>query len=177
MPLDLSACTEQLGNSPAERVATEMDVQDPFIVESLEADDEMSQSTVTSSVNVNSAPFTHGHRVEERGGIGEAKRTELQRERRELQPSDKEAAGGVEKMLEPPSPKPSQCLCSIMLTSPRVHIPRKQKPNEGCQAPVDKPDTDQAAAKADKEVGEHTTSGRPTQSRGLLGARCSCRSE
>lgn len=157
-----------------ECVAAERDDQDPFIMESLEADDEMSQSTVTSSVNVNSAPFTHGHQVEERWGNGEAKRTELQRERRELQPSNKEAAGGVEKMPEPPSPKPSQCLCSIMLTSPRVHIPRKQNPKEGCKAPLDKPDTDQAAGKAGKEVGERNTSGQPTPSCRVLGALCSC---
>ncbi|KAM6254420.1 mis18-binding protein 1 [Spheniscus humboldti] len=158
-PLVKSAFAEQLRNDPTEYVATDKDDQDNFLVESMDADDEMSQNTVTSSVNLNSAPFKNGDQLEERWGNGEAKRTELQ-DRRELEPSNKQAAHGVEKMLEANSQQPSQCLCSIMLSSPKVHIPRKQKPKEGCKIPSDKPHTDQVAGKADKEKNVCLTSWR-----------------
>ncbi|XP_050753901.1 mis18-binding protein 1 [Gymnogyps californianus] len=146
-----SAFAEQLRNDPTEYVATDKDDQNNFLIESMDADDEISQNTVTSSVNLNSAPFKNGDQLEERWGNGEAKHTDLHQDRRELQPSNKPAAHGVEKILETNSQKPSQCLCSIMLSSPKVHIPRKQKPKEGSKGPLDKPHTDQVAGKADKE--------------------------
>ncbi|XP_040974371.1 mis18-binding protein 1 isoform X2 [Aquila chrysaetos chrysaetos] len=96
-------------------------------------------------------PFKNGDQLEERWGNGEAKRTELHQDRRELQPSNKQAACGVEKTLETNSQKPSQCLCSIMFSSPEVHIPRRQKPKEGYTVALNKPHTDQVAEKADKE--------------------------
>ncbi|XP_009471036.1 PREDICTED: mis18-binding protein 1 [Nipponia nippon] len=159
-PLVKSAFAEQPRNDPAEYVAADEDDQDNFLVESMDADDEMSQDTVTSPVILNSAPFKKGDQVEERRGNGEAKRTELHQDGRELQPSDKQAAHGVEKMLETNSQKPSQCFCSIMLSSPKVHIPRKQKPKEGCKVPLDKPHTDQVTGKADKEKNVCLTSWR-----------------
>ncbi|KAM6068974.1 mis18-binding protein 1 [Theristicus caerulescens] len=155
-----SAFAEQPRNDPAEYVAADKDDQDNFLMESMDADDEMSQDTVTSPVHLNSDPFKKGDQVEERRGNGEAKRTELHQDRRELQPSNKQAAHGVEKMLETNSQKPSQCFCSIMLSSPKVHIPRKQKPKEGCKVPLDKPHTDQVAGKADKEKNVCLTSWR-----------------
>ncbi|XP_075006781.1 mis18-binding protein 1 isoform X2 [Calonectris borealis] len=159
-PLVKSAFAEQLRNDPTEYVATDRDDEDNFLIESMDADDEMSQNTVTSSVNLNSAPFKNGDQSEERWGNGEAKHTELHQDRRELQPSNKQAAHGVEKILETNSQKPSQCFCSIMLSSPKVHIPRKQKPKEGCKIPLDKPHTEQAAGKADKEKNVCLTSWR-----------------
>ncbi|XP_052639668.1 mis18-binding protein 1 [Harpia harpyja] len=143
-PLVKSAFAEQLRNDPTEYVATDKDDQDDFLVESVDADDEM-------SVNLNSSPFKNGDQLEERWGNGEAKRTELHQDRRELQPSNKQAACGVEKTLETNSQKPSQCLCSIMFSSPEVHIPRRQKPKEGYTVALNKPHTDQVAEKADKE--------------------------
>lgn len=142
-------------------MATDKDDQDDFLVESLDADDEM-------SVNLNSSPFKNGDQLEERWGNGEANHTELHQDRRELQPSNKQAACGVEKTPETNSQKPSRCLCSIMFSSPEVHIPRKQKPKEGYMVALNKPHTDQVAEKADKEVGELNTLGQPIYSCGLL---------
>lgn len=142
-------------------MATDKDDQDDFLVESVDADDEM-------SVNLNSSPFKNGDQLEERWGNGEAKHTELHQDRRELQPSNKQAACGVEKTPETNSQKPSRCLCSIMFSSPEVHIPRKQKPKEGYTVALNKPHTDQVAEKADKEVGELNTLGQPIYSCGLL---------
>ncbi|XP_049684415.1 mis18-binding protein 1 isoform X3 [Accipiter gentilis] len=96
-------------------------------------------------------PFKNGDQLEERWGNGEANHTELHQDRRELQPSNKQAACGVEKTPETNSQKPSRCLCSIMFSSPEVHIPRKQKPKEGYMVALNKPHTDQVAEKADKE--------------------------
>ncbi|XP_010114204.1 PREDICTED: mis18-binding protein 1 [Chlamydotis macqueenii] len=142
-PFVKPALPEQLTDGPTAYAATNGDDQDHFLIESVDADDEMSQNTVTGSVNVNSTPLENGDQLQD-GGNGEAKCTELHQDRRELQPSDKQAAHGVEKLLETNSQKPTQCLCSIMLASPRVHIPRKQKP-------LDKPRKDQVTGKADKE--------------------------
>ncbi|KAM6444551.1 mis18-binding protein 1 [Rhynochetos jubatus] len=148
-PLIRSAFPEQLMNGPAERVATHNDDQDNVLVESMDADDEMSPNTVTS-VNLNSVPFKNVHQVVEVLGNGEAQCTELQ-DGRELQPRNTQAARGVEKTLETNAQKPSQCLCSIMLSSPTLHIPRKQKLKEASKAPLDKLHRHQAAGKADKE--------------------------
>jgi len=148
-------------------VATDKDDQDNFLIESMDADDEMSQNAVTSSGNLNSAPFNSGAQSEERWANGEAKRAERHQDRRELQPRNKQAAPGVEKLLETNPQKPSQCFCSIMF-SPEVRIPRKQKPKEGCKVPLDEPHTDQVAGKAAKEVGELCASGQLIHSSGLL---------
>ncbi|XP_009698583.1 PREDICTED: mis18-binding protein 1, partial [Cariama cristata] len=155
-----SAFAEQLRNDPTEYVATDKDNQDNFLIESIDADDEMSQNTVTSSATLNFDPFENGDQLRERWGNGEAKRTELHQDRRDWQPSNKQAARGVEKMLETNSQKPSQCLCSIMLSPPKLHIPRKQKPKEGCKVPLDKPHTDEVAGKANKEKNIYLTSWR-----------------
>ncbi|KAM9291413.1 mis18-binding protein 1 [Morus bassanus] len=150
-PLVKSAFAEQPWNDPAVCVTADKDDEDGFLVESMDADDELSQITMTSSVNVNCAHFTHGFQLEERWGNAEAKHTELHQDRRELQPSNKQAAYGVEKILETNSQKSSQCLCNIMLSSPKVHIPRKGKLKEGCRVHLDNPPTDQVADKAGKE--------------------------
>ncbi|XP_064317276.1 mis18-binding protein 1 [Phalacrocorax carbo] len=159
-PLVRSTFPERPGNNPTEYVTAEKDDEDSFLVESMDADDELSQVTVTSSVNVNCAPSKNGAQLEERWGNGEAKRTELHHDRRELQPSHKQAAHGVEKNLETNPQKPSQCFCSIMLSSPKVHIPRKGKPKEGSKVPVNNPPTDHVAGEAGKEKNVCLTSWR-----------------
>nr|XP_009941670.1 PREDICTED: mis18-binding protein 1 [Opisthocomus hoazin] len=158
-PLVKPAFTEQRRSDPPEDVATDKDDQDNFLIESMDADDEMSQNAVTSSGNLNSAPFNSGAQSEERWANGEAKRAERHQDRRELQPRNKQAAPGVEKLLETNPQKPSQCFCSIMF-SPEVRIPRKQKPKEGCKVPLDEPHTDQVAGKAAKEKNVCLTSWR-----------------
>ncbi|XP_030340801.1 mis18-binding protein 1 isoform X1 [Strigops habroptila] len=148
-PLVKSAFAEQLRSDPSEYLATDKDDQDNFLVESVDADDEMSQNTMVSSVNLNSTPFKNGDELAERWGNRGAKRTELHQDRRGLQANNTRAAHGVEKKLETNSQKPSQCLCNVC--SPKVHVPQKQKPKEGSKVPLDKPRTDQVAGKADKE--------------------------
>lgn len=158
-PVVKSAVAEQLRKDPTEYVATNKNEQDDFLIESVDADDEMSQNTVTDFVTLNSPHFKNGNRLEERWGHGEAKRAEPHQERRELRPSNKEAAHGIEKTLETNSQKPSQCSCAITLSASKACAPRKEKPKRGCEVPVDKPRTDPAAGKADKEVGELNTLG------------------
>lgn len=136
------------------------DDQDDFLVESLDADDEMSQNTMTSSVNVYSAPFKPGDPLEDSCGGREANCYELRQEKGQLQPSDQQAAHRV-KTLETNSQKPSQCLCSIMLSTPEVHIPRNQNQKDS-KGPLDKPHSGQLAAKASNEVGELTALELPT---------------
>ncbi|XP_014741374.1 PREDICTED: mis18-binding protein 1 [Sturnus vulgaris] len=145
------ACAEQPGNEAAENVDSDKDDVDVFLVESIEvdADGEMSQSTVATPLQVNSSPWENGDQVEGRWGNGEAKRTELDKDSRELQPSQKPAAPAVEKAPETNPEKPSQCLCDIVVASP-VHIPRNQKVAEGPKVSLDKP-VDQPAGKARKE--------------------------
>ncbi|XP_017680924.1 PREDICTED: mis18-binding protein 1 [Lepidothrix coronata] len=151
-PLVRAACAEQPRAEPPKEVDTNKeDDVDIFLVEPIDDDGEMSQNTGTSFLNVNSTPSKNEDQVTEKWGNGGAKHTELHQDRRELQPSKKQAARGVEKTMESNSPKPSQCFCSIMLSSPTVHIPRKQKLTEKPKDPLDKPHTDQPAGKADKE--------------------------
>ncbi|XP_064515789.1 mis18-binding protein 1 isoform X2 [Pseudopipra pipra] len=151
-PLVRAACAEQPRAEPPEEVDTnkEEDV-DVFLVEPIDTDGEMSPSAGTSFLNVNSTPLKNEDQVTEKWGNGGAKHTELHQDRRELQPSKKQAALGVEKTVESNSPKPSQHFCSIMLSSPTVHIPKKQKLTERPEDPLDKRHTDQPAGKADKE--------------------------
>lgn len=149
-----SAVAEQLREDPAEQGAANKDEQDNFLIESVDADDEMSQNTVTDFATLNSPHFKNGNWLEERRGHGEAKRAEPRQDRRELRSSNKEAAHRAEKTLETNSAKASQCSCAIALSAPKAHVPRKEKPKGGCEVHVDKPRTDPAAGKADKEVGE-----------------------
>ncbi|KAM6311304.1 mis18-binding protein 1 [Aegotheles albertisi] len=60
-PLVQSASAEQLRNEHTEHVAADKDEQDNFLVESMDADDEMSLHTVTDSVNhfCNVMPCSH----------------------------------------------------------------------------------------------------------------------
>lgn len=140
---------------------------DVFLVESIEvdADEEMSQSTVSSPLQIESNPCENG--VKGRWGNGEAKGAEFPEDRRELEPSNKPAAPAVEKAPETNPEKPSQSLCSIMLCSP-VHFPRKQKLAEEPKVPLDKPPADQPADKAHKEVGENNPLGEMRNSSGLI---------
>ncbi|XP_061318442.1 mis18-binding protein 1 [Pezoporus flaviventris] len=150
-PLVKSAFPEQLGSDPSEYLASDKDGQDNFIMEAVDADDEMSQDTMINYVNLNSTPFKNGDELEKRWGNGEAKRTEPHQGRRGLQASNKQAAHGTEKVQEANSQKPSQCICNITCSSPEVHILQKQKAKEGSKVPLDKPHTDQVAGKTDKE--------------------------
>ncbi|XP_068803723.1 mis18-binding protein 1 isoform X2 [Struthio camelus] len=150
-PLVKSAFTEQLNNANTEYVAANKDNQDNFLMESIDADDEMSQNTMTNTVNGNSPPSESEDQLEERCGHGETKCTNVHQERRQLRTSNQQAARGGEKLLETNSQKPSQCLCSIMLSSPKVHIPRKQKQKEGSKVPLDTSHTDTMAGKGNKE--------------------------
>ncbi|XP_069712885.1 mis18-binding protein 1 isoform X2 [Phaenicophaeus curvirostris] len=145
-PLIRPTVAEPLRNEPTECVATPEGDEDNFLVESMDADDEMSQN---SYVNLGPTPSKKGDQLEEGRENGEAKHAELHQDRRELRQRRK--VPGVEKKSETNSQKPSQSLRSIMLSSPRVHIPRKPKLKEGCKVPLEKPHTDQVASKADKE--------------------------
>ncbi|KAM9381011.1 mis18-binding protein 1 [Phaethornis superciliosus] len=151
VPVARFAFAEQLRNHGTEYVATDKDGQDEFLVESLDADDEMSVNTVISSVNVNLAPFKNGGQLQERWGNGKAQCTELHQDRRELQPKHNQAAPQVGKILETNSEKVLQHVQDVMFSPPKIHIPRKQKPRESSNVPLDKRPTDQGAGKADKE--------------------------
>ncbi|XP_030308369.1 mis18-binding protein 1 [Calypte anna] len=151
VPVARSAFAEQLRNLGTECVATDKDGQDEFLVESMDADDEMSVNTVISPVNVTLAPLKNGGQLQERWGNGKAQHTELYQDRRELQPKHNQAAPHVRKILETNSEKVSQHIHDIMFSPPKIHIPRKQKPKESSNVPLDKRPTDQGAGKADKE--------------------------
>ncbi|KAM9556607.1 mis18-binding protein 1 [Guaruba guarouba] len=151
VPSGKSAFPEQFGSDPSDYLATDKDGQDNFIMEAVDADDEMSQDTMINYVNLNSTPLKNGDELEKRRGNRGAKQTEPHQDRRGLQASDKQAAHGIEKVLETNSVKPFQCLCNIKCFSPEVRVPQKQKAKEGSKVPLDKPHTDQVAGKTDKE--------------------------
>ncbi|XP_065696099.1 mis18-binding protein 1 [Patagioenas fasciata] len=159
-PFVTSAVAEQLRKDPIEHVAANKDEQDNFLIESVDADDEMSQNTVTDFATLNSPHFKNGNWLEEGRGHGEAKRAEPRQDRRELRPSNKEAARGVEKTLETNSAKASQCSCATAPSASEAHVPRKEKPTRGCKVPVDEPRTEPAAGRADKEKAVCLTSWR-----------------
>ncbi|XP_009077164.1 PREDICTED: mis18-binding protein 1, partial [Acanthisitta chloris] len=140
------ACAEQPRNEPAENRDSDKDDVDVFLVESIDADDEDCQNT--SSVDVNSVPLTNGGQVKGRLENGEAKQTELHQDRRELQPSGKQAAPGVAKTLKTNAQEPSKCCCRVMLSPLKVHIQRKRKLAEDPEVPLDKPLADQPSGKA-----------------------------
>ncbi|EOA97318.1 putative DNA-binding protein C14orf106, partial [Anas platyrhynchos] len=141
---------EPVTSAPTESVVPDKDDRDNFLVESLDADDEMSQNTITSSVNVCSAPSKPGDQLEERCGGREANCCELWQEKGQPQPSDQQAAHRA-KTPETNSQKPLQCLCSIMFCSPKVHVTKNKNLKENSKGPQDKPHSGQLAAKAGNE--------------------------
>uniref|UniRef100_A0A8C3RAN6 Myb-like domain-containing protein n=1 Tax=Cyanoderma ruficeps TaxID=181631 RepID=A0A8C3RAN6_9PASS len=130
---------------PREEPAEDGDV---FLVESIaaDADEEMSQRTVAAPVQGNSSPWKNGGK----GSWGNGEPAELREDRRELEPRNRAAAAAVEKAPGTDPEKPSQCLCSIMLSSP-LKFPRKQKLAGDPKVPLDKPPAEQPAGKAHKE--------------------------
>lgn len=177
-PLLQAAGAGQAGNEPTGDVDSDKDDADVFLVESIEVDGdaEMSQGTVTTALQVNSAPWENGDQLKGSQGNGEAKHPKLHEDKRELQPSKKAAAPAVEKAPETNREKPPQRLCSITCSSP-LRISRKQNPAEEPKVPLDKPPAPQPAGKAHKEVGEMSPLGRMRNSSGLLVAHsysCSC---
>ncbi|XP_064007838.1 mis18-binding protein 1 isoform X2 [Pogoniulus pusillus] len=140
---------EQL-REPAESMAIDWDDRDTFTVESLDADDESSHETDVTSGNVISFPSKNGDQLGENWQTREAKQTELHQDRRKLQPSNKQAAQGVEKVAQPNSPKSTNSFCSIVLDTREFHFPKKQKKKD-FNVPSNKAPTDQAADKAEKE--------------------------
>ncbi|XP_037995264.1 mis18-binding protein 1 isoform X2 [Motacilla alba alba] len=150
-PSAQAARAEQPGNEPAEELGSDKDDVDVFLVESVEvdADGEVSQSTMATPLQVRSTPWENGDQARGRWGNGEAKRAEFHEDRRE--PSKNPAAPAVENAPGDPHPKnPSQRFCSILLSSP-VQIPRKQKQAEDPKVPLDKPPAEQPAGRAHKE--------------------------
>lgn len=140
------AGAEQPGNEAAEDVGSDRDDVDVFLVESVEVDaedGEMCLSTPATPLQVNSTPWENGGQV---GGMwrnGGAKRTELDEDRRELQPSRKAAAPAVEKAP----------VCDILLASP-VRMSGTRKLPKNPKVTLDKA-ADQPAGKAQKKVGEN----------------------
>uniref|UniRef100_A0A7M4FXZ4 SANTA domain-containing protein n=1 Tax=Crocodylus porosus TaxID=8502 RepID=A0A7M4FXZ4_CROPO len=100
---------------------------DDFLVESIDADDELSQTIVMNTTKIISTPAKAGNQLKENCS---GKKT-FEQERRILELKNQETGQGVEKTLETGCQKPTQCFCNIMFSSPTVHIPRKQKPKEG----------------------------------------------
>ncbi|XP_072193181.1 mis18-binding protein 1 [Excalfactoria chinensis] len=149
-PAVKSAFGELLPNAQTECVAADKDKEDNFLVESMDADDEMSLNTVTSTVGVCSTPSDPGDQLEGRCGNREAKRPEIQQEKGRLQPSNQRAEHRAEKILETATPKPSRHFCSV-LSNPEASVPRKQNQKENCNGPLGKPRADQIAVTADKE--------------------------
>uniref|UniRef100_A0A803XU33 Mis18-binding protein 1 n=1 Tax=Meleagris gallopavo TaxID=9103 RepID=A0A803XU33_MELGA len=150
-PVIKSAFGELLPSAQTACVAAAKDNEDNFLVESMDADDEMSLNTVTSTVGVCSTPSDPGDQLEGRCGNREAKRSELQEEKGRLQPSNQRAEHRAEKILETAVQKPTQHLCSVVLSTHEACMPRKQKQKENCNGPLDKPRADQLAVTADKE--------------------------
>lgn len=140
------AGAEQPGNEAAEDVGSDRDDVDVFLVESVEVDaedGEMCLSTPATPLQVNSTPWENGGQVGGKWRNGGAKRTELDEDRRELQPSRKAAAPAVEKAP----------VCDILLASP-VRMSGTRKLPKNPKVPLDKA-TDQPAGKAQKKVGEN----------------------
>ncbi|XP_067410818.1 mis18-binding protein 1 isoform X2 [Emydura macquarii macquarii] len=105
---------------------TDNSQDDVFLVEPIDADDEMSQNTVIGTVNAN---CDHSKtQLTERYGSEETINASPHREGRLLQESPQKTAQGIKAISEMDSQRPTQCLCNIMFSSPMVHIPRKQKP-------------------------------------------------
>uniref|UniRef100_A0A8C0FZM6 SANTA domain-containing protein n=1 Tax=Chelonoidis abingdonii TaxID=106734 RepID=A0A8C0FZM6_CHEAB len=128
---------------------------DVFLVEPIDADDEMSQNTMIDTVNTNADPSKTGARLAERYGSGETIYASTHREGRLLRERTWKTAQGVEKKSETDLQRPTQCFCSIMFSSPKVHIPRKQKPKEGdCKAPSSTSHIDKNDGNENKQVGK-----------------------
>ncbi|XP_014427810.2 mis18-binding protein 1 isoform X1 [Pelodiscus sinensis] len=117
------------GESTVNNISRSQD--DIFLVEPIDADDEMSQNTVVDTVNRNPNPSKTRVQLSERHGSGETIYASPHREGGPLQKSDWKTAQAIEKISDTDPQRPTQCLCNIMFSSPKVHIPRKQKPKEG----------------------------------------------
>uniref|UniRef100_A0A674IQA3 SANTA domain-containing protein n=1 Tax=Terrapene triunguis TaxID=2587831 RepID=A0A674IQA3_9SAUR len=155
-PLIKSDFAKQVSNFNGECTVnnTSNSQDDVFLVEPIDADDEMSQNTVIDTVNANSDPSKTGAQLAERYGSGETIYASPHREGRLLQESTWKTAQGVEKKSETDPQRPTQCFCSIMFSSPKVHIPRKQKTKEGdCKASSSTSHTDENDGNANKQVG------------------------
>ncbi|CAM4573701.1 unnamed protein product [Lepidochelys olivacea] len=153
-PLIKSDFAKQVSNFNGECTVnnTSNSQDDVFLVEPIDADDEMSQNTMIDTVNANSDPSKTGVQLAERYGSGETIYASPHREGRLLQESTWKTAQGVEKKSETDSQRPTQCFCSIMFSSPKVHIPRKQKPKEGdCTAPSGSSHIDKNDGNANKQ--------------------------
>ncbi|XP_048805084.1 mis18-binding protein 1 isoform X2 [Lagopus muta] len=148
-PVIESACGELLPNAQTAFVAAAKDSEDNFLVESMDADDEMSLNTVASTVGVHCTPSDPGDQLEGRCGNREAKRTEQEKGR--LQPSNQRAEHRAEKILETAAQKPTQHFCSVVLSPHKASVPRKQKQKENCNGPLDKARAGQIAVTANKE--------------------------
>uniref|UniRef100_A0A8C8SJ25 SANTA domain-containing protein n=1 Tax=Pelusios castaneus TaxID=367368 RepID=A0A8C8SJ25_9SAUR len=130
---------------------TDHSQDDVFLVEPIDADDEMSQNTVISNCDPSKAMA----QLTERCGSGETIYANPHREATLLQESTWKTAQGVEKISETNSQRITQCLCNIMFSSPKVHIPRKQNPKgEDCKALSSTSRIDKNDSNANKQVGE-----------------------
>ncbi|XP_043405709.1 mis18-binding protein 1 isoform X3 [Chelonia mydas] len=153
-PLIKSDFAKQVSNFNGECTVnnTSNSQDDVFLVEPIDADDEMSQNTMIDTVNANSDPSKTGVQLAERYGSGETIYASPHREGRLLQESTWKTSQGVEKKSETDPQRPTQCFCSIMFSSPKVHIPRKQKPKEGdCKAPSSTSHIDKNDGNANKQ--------------------------
>ncbi|EMP29323.1 Mis18-binding protein 1 [Chelonia mydas] len=153
-PLIKSNFAKQVSNFNGECTVnnTSNSQDDVFLVEPIDADDEMSQNTMIDTVNANSDPSKTGVQLAERYGSGETIYASPHREGRLLQESTWKTSQGVEKKSETDPQRPTQCFCSIMFSSPKVHIPRKQKPKEGdCKAPSSTSHIDKNDGNANKQ--------------------------
>lgn len=132
---------------------TDNSQDDVFLVEPIDADDEMSQNTVIGTVNAN---CDHSKtQLTERYGREETINASPHREGRLLQESPQKTAQGIKAISEMDSQRPTQCLCNIMFSSPMVHIPRKQKPKgEDCKALSSTSHIDTDDGNANKQVRE-----------------------
>ncbi|XP_074854606.1 mis18-binding protein 1 [Carettochelys insculpta] len=129
-PLIKSDFAKQVNNFNGDRTVNNArnSQDDVFLVELVDADDEMSENTMTDTVDANSNPSKTRAQLSERYGTGETIHTSPREEGSLLQESAWKKAQAVEKILETHTQKPTQCLCNIMFSSPKIHIPRKQKP-------------------------------------------------
>ncbi|XP_015721393.1 mis18-binding protein 1 isoform X2 [Coturnix japonica] len=149
-PVVKSAFGELLPNAQTEHVAADKDNEDNFLVESMDADDEMSLNTVASTVGICSTTSDPGDQLEGRYGNREAKRPEIQQEKGRLQSNNQRAEHRAEKILKTATQKPSRHFSNVALSNPEACVPRKQKQKENCNI-VGKPRADQIAVTADEE--------------------------
>uniref|UniRef100_A0A8C2U1B0 Mis18-binding protein 1 n=2 Tax=Coturnix japonica TaxID=93934 RepID=A0A8C2U1B0_COTJA len=144
-----SAFGELLPNAQAEHVAADKDNEDNFLVESMDAGDEMFLNTVTSTVGICSTTSDPGDQLEGRYGNREAKRPEIQQEKGRLQSNNQRAEHRAEKILKTATQKLH--FSNVVLSNPEACVPREWKQKENCNSPLGKPRADQIAVTSDKE--------------------------